>query len=262
MRIATYNLWNPVKGLGERHAQLASEIIRVNADIIGLQEVIPEQYEQLRQELPYAYSVFTEYVNEKEGLAIFSKYPIQESFSLARSEAHGFSAALHVIVETEMFRFSVTNLHLPWDSALEKERQITIIDRFIKLQREKADFYLMMGDFNMTLQSSIHRFLLGEQSLLGCESNPYWFDLASTYAAITHTENKATLHFQENPRWGGQNTVEMPVVYDRILIMNSYGRQYREDLKYAGIFGTEVSPVTGYAPSDHYGVMADVDFFV
>lgn len=261
MRIATYNLWNPAKGLGERHHQLVCEIVRVNADIIGLQEVIPEQYEQLRQELPYPYSVYTEYIDEEEGLAIFSKYPVSESFSLARSAEHGYSAALHAIIQTDEFRFSVTNLHLPWDSALTKEKQITVIDRFIKQQRQKADFFLMMGDFNMTLESSVHRFLIGEQSLLNCEANPYWFDLASTYAAISHTENKATLHFQENPRWGGKNTVEMPVIYDRILIMNSYGRQYGENLRYAGIFGTEVSEVTGYAPSDHYGVMADVDFF-
>ena len=53
MRIATYNLWNPTKGAGERHAQLVQEIIKVNADIIGLQEVIHEQYVQLRKELPY-----------------------------------------------------------------------------------------------------------------------------------------------------------------------------------------------------------------
>ena len=45
MRLATYNLWNPTKGMGERHAQLVQEIIHVDADIIGLQEVIPEQYE-------------------------------------------------------------------------------------------------------------------------------------------------------------------------------------------------------------------------
>jgi len=262
MRLATYNLWNPTKGLGERYEQLVTEMVRVNADVIGLQEVIPEQYEQLRKDLPYAHSVYTEYINEAEGLAIFSRDPIADSFSLARSETHGFSAALHAIIRTEDFRFSVTNLHLPWDSALEKEKQITIIDRFIKQQRENADFYLMMGDFNMTLESSVHRFLIGEQSLLGCEANPYWFDLASTYAAISHTENKPTLHFQENPRWGGKNSVEMPVIYDRILIMNSYGRQYREDLKYAGIFGTEISEETGYAPSDHYGVLADVDFYL
>ena len=120
MRIATYNLWNPSKGMGERYAQLVEEIKRVDAQIIGLQEVIPEQYDNLRKDLPYIHSTYTKYMNEEEGLAIFSRFPIIESFSLARSENHAYSAAINAIIQADEFTFSVTNLHLPWDSALVK----------------------------------------------------------------------------------------------------------------------------------------------
>jgi len=39
MKIATYNVWNEIKGMGNRFDQLVEEINNVNADIIGLQEV-------------------------------------------------------------------------------------------------------------------------------------------------------------------------------------------------------------------------------
>jgi hypothetical protein len=31
-------------------------------------------------------------------------------------------------------------------------------------------------------------------------------------------------------------------------------------IKNVGIFGTNISPNTGLSPSDHYGVLAEVDF--
>lgn len=44
------------------------------------------------KDLPYIHSTYTKYMNEEEGLAIFSRFPIIESFSLARSEKHACSA--------------------------------------------------------------------------------------------------------------------------------------------------------------------------
>ena len=81
MRIATYNVWNENKGIGNRHKQLIQEIRKVDADIIGLQEVTPYFFENfLVQELEYPYHVFGKYTDEEEGLAILSKYPFEESF--------------------------------------------------------------------------------------------------------------------------------------------------------------------------------------
>lgn len=261
MRIATYNIWNEPKNMNDRYAQIATQIKKTDADVIGLQEVTPNFFAKLRTDLSYDHSVYAQYIDEEEGLAIFSKYPIVEEFSLANSKDYAHSAALNVRIQNGGFTYSVTNIHLPWQSILEKEKQITQIDQYIKSQRHKADFCLLMGDFNCTLSSSVHAYLLGEASLLGRESVPYWFDLASTYAAIAGEPNRPTLDFLRNPRWGGKNTTEIPAVYDRILIMNSYGRDYDETIHHVEIFGTEVSGITKLAPSDHYGVVADVSFF-
>jgi endonuclease/exonuclease/phosphatase family metal-dependent hydrolase len=261
MRIATYNIWNETKGSGDRLEQIIAEINTVNADIIGLQEVTQPRYDDLAGKLGYRYHTYAMYRDEDEGLAFFSRYPFDDVFFLNTSAEYSNSAALHVLFNTGDFTFSVTNLHLPWSSILAKEKQILAIDRYIKEQKDKANFFIMLGDFNCTFTSSVHNYLIGEQSLNKQEAKPSWFDLGSTYAAINGLPNEATLHFQKNPRWTN-NTTEMPVVYDRILIRNSYGRQYDEDIKYVGIFGTAVSAETGLAASDHYGVFADVEFML
>ena len=261
MRLATYNIWNETKYIGKRMNQIVNEIISVDADIIGLQEVTAPMYDTLAKRLDYKYHTFSMYNGESEGLAFFSHLPLEKSFFLNARDEYSNSNALSVVFKTENFTFLITNLHLPWDSILEKEKQIISIDKYIKSQKDEADFFIMLGDFNCTLTSSVHNYLLGEQSLLGQESKPYWFDLGSAYAAINRLPNRPTLDFQNNPRWTN-NTIEVPFVCDRILMMNSYSRPYDADIKNIEIFGTRVSLETGLAASDHYGVLADVAFRV
>ncbi len=49
MIIATYNVWNDEKTVKLRSAQLIREIRTVDADIIGLQEVTTEVYQNRKQ---------------------------------------------------------------------------------------------------------------------------------------------------------------------------------------------------------------------
>lgn len=228
---------------------------------MGLQEVTAPVYNALVEQLDYEYHIFSAYQNDSEGLAFFSKFPIEQEFFLNTSAEHSNSDALNVIIKADGFTFSITNLHLPWDSILSKEKQIIAIDKFIKSQKDEANFFVLLGDFNCTLTSSVHNYLLGEQSLHGQESKPYWLDLASSFATINNIPNKATLDFQNNPRWTN-NITDIPVIYDRIYIMESYGRKYSADIINAEIFGTSISPKTGLSASDHYGVLADVAFKV
>ena len=255
MRLATYNLWNDERGGDVRKKQLIAEILSANADVIGLQEVEPGLFRDRLAGL-YPHAVFRAYAGENEGLALLSKYPVREEVWLHERPAYDGSAGLSVIIEAEGKSIAVTNLHLPWDSALRKERQIVAIDRHMR-ERE-ADAHVLLGDFNGGLNSSVHRYLLGEQSLLGCEANPFWFELTSAYAALHDEPLRPTLDFARNPRWGGGNTLETPVAADRIYIMNEANGA---ELRRVSVFGTAVSPEGGYAASDHYGVWADVAFF-
>jgi len=258
MKFATYNVWYPKIDI--RAEQLLAEIDGVDADIIGLQEVPIEFYGELIRKCKYKYCKYVPCSDEEIGLAILSKHPIAEHFSLFDSAENGNSVAHNVIFEAEMVRFSVTNVHLPWDSVLAKEEQIVAVDKFIHAQSDKAQFFVLLGDFNSTLNSSVHRYLIGDQTLLGSESKPYWNDLAGSHAALNNYTIAPTLDFVNNPRWRGENTVYVPDTFDRIYVRESFNWDYSFSLHDVKIFGTKISPKTGYAPSDHYGVLAEVNF--
>lgn len=254
MRLATYNIWNDERGGELRRGQIIKEILAADADVIGLQEVDPGFFHNKLVGL-YPYAVFRAYEGEDEGLTILSKHPILEVFWLHENPAYECSAVLSIVIEATGKRVSVTNMHLPWDSALQRERQIVAIDRFI--HEQSADRHVLLGDFNGSMNSSVHCYLLGEQSLLGREANPCWFELSSAYAALRNEPLRPTLDFASNPRWGGRNTIEVPMAADRIYVMNEADET---KLWQASIFGTAVSRESGYAASDHYGLWADVEF--
>ena len=258
MRIATYNIWNEDSNFEIRAPQLIDEIQKVNADIIGLQEVPPRFYTDcLLHQTGYPYHSFGQYSDEEEGLAILSKYPIWDSRFLHEYEANRHSNAISVLLNVDGRHVSFTNVPLPWDSALQKEYQICAIDRFLHGEMNRAGLLILAGDFNGGLGSSVHRYLVGDQSLNGDEANPYWDELATAYCALTGEPIKATLDVINNPRWKGHRSVYPPTVMDRLYVME---HKYDISLESHWIFGTEVSPETQLSASDHYGVAAEIVF--
>lgn len=162
-----------------------------------------------------------------------------------------------MIIKVGELKISLTNLHLPWDSVREQEKQIVEIDRYIHLQNEKADFFVLLGDFNGNINSSVHRFLLGDQTINGNESNLYWNDLQSGYCIRKGIPLTATLDFVHNSRWQGKDTISVPMVADRIYVMQSWNDIAMNEFN---IFGTAISKETSMCASDHYGVMAEICF--
>lgn len=96
MKLATYNIWNDEKGIGNRVSQILEEIRACNADIIGLQEVEPAFCRDYIAEAGYPYWEFRKYSNDES-----------------------------------------VNLHLPWNSAKQKEIQTVAIDRYMHQQAGK-----------------------------------------------------------------------------------------------------------------------------
>ena len=117
---------------------------------------------------------------------------------------------------------AVVNIHLPWDSVIEREKQIVNI--VTNLDEKSADYIYMTGDFNCTDTSDVQRFLLGECTLNNCEAKPNWFDLAQAYAELSNTIAENTLDFRENPRFK-KNTIEVNARFDRILLRNTYPKE-------------------------------------
>ena len=242
-----------------RTEQLIHEIANIDADIIGLQEVMPDFWKELVAYVDYKHHAYKIIQQRGDGLAILSKYPFTSIFFLNDSDEFDNSFALNVLFEENGMKFSVTNVHLPCDSVLAREKQIVAINEHACRQKDQADFFLLLGDFNCSHSSSIHNFLLGEQTLLGCEANPVWFDLAEVHAALNDYGIMPTLDFATNPRWGAKNTKYIPVACDSIYLMDN-AVKFDYDISNVSIFGTDVSSETGLAPSDHYGVLSEVTF--
>ena len=256
MKIATYNIWNDEATLELRAKQIIEEIRAVEADVIGLQEVSTEFYKNhLATDSGYVHHVFMQYPGEEEGLAMLSRYPLIFLEALYQRENYANSIAMNAFFMVDGVRFSLTNVHLPWNSVAVREHQILAIDRH--LGEQNADFHILIGDFNSDIASSVDRYLCGEQTLHGYEAKPCWNDLARAYAARSGEAIKPTLDTVHNPRWAGKKSMYAPEVMDRIYIRDHW---HETELEAVKVFGTEVSKKTGYAASDHYGVVAEVNF--
>ncbi len=100
MKIATYNVWNENKSNSSRFNQLIHEINSIDAYIIALQEVTEDFYSRLLlAKTAYDFCEFRQYKDDKEGLAILSKYHTKNCFFLNKSEEFVYSASLNVVFE-------------------------------------------------------------------------------------------------------------------------------------------------------------------
>lgn len=247
MRIAAYNIWESDAGMPGRFRQLADEISKTEADIICLQEVSDiSKHDRFSALCGYSNSHW----QAETGLSILSRLPIEKTAELEYCTA--------AFIRYKGRTLLAANVHLPWDRPSLRER--AAVDIAEGISGMKADYAILTGDFNCSERSSVYRFLTNEQSLLGADA--YYFDLAEAYAEMTGTRAAATVNFRENPRFGmagARNTVEVNQRFDWILLKNPYPEKLPE-LKSCTLFGTDISEETQLAASDHYGIMADLEF--
>ena len=252
MRFATYNLWNSDQGMPRRAFWQREALSRAAADVACLQEVpCAASAEALARALGYPHVHFAAYPGEEEGLAMLSRLPLTDCRVL-----YPKARAIYAVVVCQGQRVGVANLHLPWDSPLQREREtVALLDW---LRAEACDQLLLMGDFNTSPRASVHGFLLGDCTLSGAEARPCFYDLAQSFAQHQGVEPEATLDFQRNPRFAG-NTVEINGRFDRIYLRNPYPAPFPTLIR-CDVFGREICPDNGLAASDHWGVMAELAF--
>ncbi len=197
MRLATYNVWNSETGMPYRSKYIIEEIQAIQADLICLQEVHSrEMAENIALNLGYQHYFFDNYKNDEEGLCILSHIPFEECVSWL-DDINAICCSF-LYKDKKIF---VINVHLPWDSVAERERQI--VEIVTNIEKAQYDCIYMMGDFNCSDSSDVQRFLQGECQLNNREANPRWFDLALAYAEMKNAEADCTLNFRENPRFKG-----------------------------------------------------------
>lgn len=251
MKIATYNIWNSEKGMPYRSKYIVNEIKMVDADVICLQEVHNRELaNNIATSTGYQYWYFDNYPNGEEGLCIMSKMPFEDCDSWLNDSNAIYCAFLH-----DDKKISIVNIHLPWNSVMERERQIINIVNAVN--GKKYDYVYMAGDFNCIESSDVQRFLTGDCSLNNCESMPCWYDLALSYAEMSNTNVEYTLNFRQNPRFKS-NTIELNSRFDRILLRNTYPHEF-PTLNKCSIFGKRVYEDISLAASDHYGVVVEIE---
>lgn len=251
MKIATYNIWNSENGMPYRSKYIVDEIAKIRADVLCLQEVQNRQVaEKIANNSGYKYWYFANYKNDEEGLCILSSIPFEECDSWL-----DYSNAIYCSFWHNGKTISVINVHLPWDSVAERERQIVHI--VSAADKKQYDYIYMAGDFNCSATSDVQRFLTGECLLNGYESMPCWYDLALAYAEISDTKAEDTLNFRENPRFK-HNTIETNTRFDRILLRNTYPSDFPV-LSKCGIFGKTIYSDINLAASDHYGLILEIE---
>ena len=250
MKIATYNIWNSQQGMPARKDHIIREIRKVDADVLCLQEVSNKMLaEEIAAAAGYPHLFFDHYPDEAEGLCILSRRPIEQSGTWMDR-----FYAIYAVLEQDGKHICVINLHLPWDSVGEREKQIVQITA--SAQGMKADFVYLAGDFNCSENADVQRFLLGECQLEQKACDPRWHDLTSAYAQCKGDEAECTLNFRKNPRFKG-NTIEENLRADRILLQNPYPNDF-PTLVRCDIFGQTVYEETKLSASDHYGVVAEI----
>ncbi|MBQ8640893.1 MAG: endonuclease/exonuclease/phosphatase family protein [Clostridia bacterium] len=245
MKIITYNLWDSPAGMPARREHIRNTLSALHTDILCLQEV---QDARILQDI--AESCGCPYISyhPEAGTAILSRYP--------HLSVQFHEYAVVITTKQQVHTLQIASVHLPWNSALLREKAVVEIHR--QTAKTYADYTILAGDFNCSEHSAVHRFLTGDCSLL--DNDAYFFDLALSHQAATGHNPSITLDFQHNPRWGvyePENTIEPPQRFDRIYLRNPYPSML-PFLADFGIFGTEIHPETGLAPSDHYGVSAEL----
>ncbi|MGD6966396.1 endonuclease/exonuclease/phosphatase family protein [Rossellomorea vietnamensis] len=251
MKLATLNLWNDKETWSIRKDLIIEEIMNLKADIIALQEV-PDQLELLSilEGTGISYYSFKEYMDDTEGLAVLSKFPL-ESVSVQNELFN--RCAMRVTVNIDGLIIGITNVHLTWKSAAEREKEILEVINVIS-EDTHTDYEILCGDFNSKPNvSSIYNYLTGEISINSSDTS--WVDLGQSL-------NTPTLDFRNN-KWlydrDNLNKIRNPVRYDWILLRSCYPKKEPE-ISSHGLFANRTMGLNKMFPSDHYGFFIDLCF--
>jgi endonuclease/exonuclease/phosphatase family metal-dependent hydrolase len=264
LKVLTLNIWNR-QGPWERRLELIQRGIReLEPDVVGLQEVLSDGRHSLAHEIATGSATAFEvaFGSAKAlpggislGNAVLSRFPITASEVVALpsgdTEEERSLLVTELATDTGTLPFLVTHLAWRFHHGYLREQQALRIGRHIASAQPVRDDRLplvLVGDFNARPEASEVRFLCGLQSLDGTsiyladcfdevgEGRGYTYDARhNPYAAITReAPRRIDYVFVRGPdRHGRGKPLAARVVLDRV-----------ED--------------DGTAPSDHYGVYAEI----
>jgi endonuclease/exonuclease/phosphatase family metal-dependent hydrolase len=266
VRIATWNVWGRYGPWEERLPAIVETLRRVDADIVGLQEVWADEQRSQAEELAAALG-YTELVYEanlelagvRSGNAVLSRWPIGHT-EVRRLPREADSAAddegeerLVVLAEVDGPRgpIQVFCAHLSWraDHSGIRQAQVAEICRFVRERRPRSFPAVLLGDLNADPDSDELRTLTGRRTapVPGVMFRDVW-------AAVGNDRS--------TPTWSNENpfaaaSLDLDRRIDYILVAAPKAAGCGHPLT-ASVFGDE--PIGGMLGSDHFGIVADLRY--
>lgn len=174
MKVMTYNVQhNTIKDIffvwRKRYRLVIDYIKKEDPDILGMQEITKKGVRFLRNNLA-SYNVVGEsrhsiiFTDECTPLLIKKEYELikYKTYSLSRDinklgikEKEDNFPRICVVchIKKDKTKYLVINTHIDNSDGPNKKRLINILNNIIHMEKEKDEFVIIMGDFNMTLNN-------------------------------------------------------------------------------------------------------------
>ncbi len=259
-RVATLNIWNRMGPWEDRLAAIRAAVPGVDADVLGLQEVLkiegPDAFDQAAL-IAEGFGYHVVFGRNEEGPypmgnAILSRWPIARSqaFELPRFGTDEHRSLLFAELEAPFGRLPVFCTHLNWmlHEGHVRELQVRFItDRIQELVTASGVPAILLGDLNAEPGSDEIRFLGGLTALGG--PSVYFADAFGLTAGADGAPGFT--YARSNPFAAPLREPNRRIDYVFVRGPDSQGRG--EPLDARVCFDT---PHAGIFPSDHYGVVA------
>lgn len=258
LRVATINIWNRMGPWDERLLALRAELARLEADVVGVQEVlvIPEfgfdQGALLADGLRYhvAFGRHPTALPNRIGNAVLSRFPIAETAVLALPGTDEERLALFAAITTPHGRLPFFTTHLNWrlDHGHVRQAQVIALTEFIEAHAPHDGIPpIVTGDFNAEPDSDEIRFLRGLTTLGGGRSHYFADCFGVTNDTPGHTFSRAN-DFAAMLREPSRRI-------DYVFVRGPDERFRGEPLSARVCFAEKHG---GVFPSDHFGVVAEI----
>ena len=222
----------------------------IYADVLALQEVRTymdgeqgiDVARHIANETGYPFCVFLAYPDSPdEGLAVLSNIPLDTNDAIWHHEVEEANyCAMRVTFQAAGHAFGLTNVHLNWRSSDTRKAQMKAVHEWIG---EGERHELLCGDFNDAPQSEIYRYL----------TEHHWMDVATCHRG----GDEPTLDYIRNPYLKQDALLKQPSRYDWIFLRHDEGSV--PFISNVDVFGKTSVTDADVLPSDHYGVLLDLD---
>lgn len=268
MRLATWNLWWKFGPWEERQLPIATEIDKVDADVLCLQEVWADDNGDQATVLAGSADRFVARTTDAEGVAhrfgnaILSRWPIKQHHTIILPGADGVPSHRSALfceidVPGAAHPWWVVSTHLEWRYSATVHRQLQLEAIVAECKRVRSlspdTIVTIGGDFNAVADSDEIRRLTGL-------STPYADSMIFTdsWAAVTdepgHTWSRVNPH-SSNAQWPRRRL-------DFVFVSWPRSKPTGNPVA-ANLFGLVPHPTgdgkTKVVPSDHYGVVVELD---